>query len=238
MRSQPSVMLAGILTLAMATSAAADGTGVNAVLVADKGGPVHAACRPWLEGVIAGAGWKLLPADTDPVAADVVVSIKLTVHGRGPRRGAALEVNAFETATATKVAAAAELGRPLETADDAIDQVCKSVADQLTTQLSAWNAQVARRGLPISLSFRFQPELRPAPAAEIGAFLKASGLTEKPSASSPRQVRFVIHTKQAPDAFKARLDAFLGKHWKFHQGPPSNLPGNPRILIYVLQIKK
>jgi len=208
---------------------------VSAVLVADKGGPVNPACRPWLEGVIAGAGFKLLPADTDPVKADVVFTVKLQIHGSGPRRGAALEVNAFETATAARVAAAAELGRPAEGEAGAVDHVCKAVADQLSSQLSAWSRQVAEQGMPISMSFRFEAGLEPAPGLKLQTFLKAGGFDARPALSTSHQIRYVLHTKQSPDAFRARLEGFLKQNWKTRRGPPSNLPGNPRILIYVLE---
>ena len=233
-----SIVVSIVLACMLSAAQAGAETPITAVLATDKGGQIHAACRPWLEGVIAGAGWKLRPVKTDPVEADVVFTVKLHVHGQGPRRGAALEVSAFETASAARVAAAAELGRPAKGESSAIDQVCKSVADQLPGQLDAWNQRVAKQGMPIRLSFRFDPAIEPGPQTEISAFLKAAGVKAQPSLSSQRQVSYLIRTQQAPDAFRTRLEAFLHQRWKSRQGPPSSLPGNPRSLVYGLEMLK
>ncbi len=214
------------------------GPNVKAKLVADAGGAVHPDCRPWLEGVASGAGWQLLPAAADPVQADVVLSVKLQVHRRGKRQGAACEVVVFETATAARVAAAAELGRPAGDADSAVDQVCKSVADQLVGQVERYNAKVAAAGLAFSLTLRFPPGLSPAPDATAQRLLQAAGFEIIPRQSTLQSSRLVFRSQRPAAAVREQIERLLRSKWSLRRQPSSSIPGNPRILLYLLGAHK
>jgi hypothetical protein len=228
------------ITLAVLSLAAPAPAGptVKAKLVVDAGGSVHPACRPWLEGVVSGAGWRLLPAAADPVQADVVLSVKLQVHRRGQRRGAACEVVAFETPTSARVAAAAELGRPADDADSAVDQVCKSVADQLVGQVERYNAKVAAAGLAFSLTLRFPPGLSPAPDVTAQRLLQVAGFEINPRRSTLQSTRLVFRSPRPAAAVQEQVERLLRSRWSLRRQPPSSIPGNPRILLYLLGPKK
>ncbi len=232
-------MRAYILFAALSLAAPAfAGPTVKAKLVADAGGAVHPACRPWLEGVVSGAGWQLLPVAADPVQADVVLSVKLQVHRRGKRQGAACEVVAFESPTSARVAAAAELGRPADAADSAVGQVCKSVADQLVGQVERYNAKVAAAGLAFSLTLRYPPGLSPAPDATAQRLLKAAGFEVIPRQSTLQSARLVFRSRRPAAAVREQIERLLRSKWSLRRQPPSSIPGNPRILLYLLSAHK
>ena len=188
--------------------------------------------------MIEAAGWRLLPSGTDPVSAEVVFSVKLSIQQRGKRRGAACEVTAFEAATSARVAAAAELGRSADDEPGAVDQVCKPVADQLTEQLARFNQTVARRGLGTSLALRFSGSLRPDPKPLLATFLKEQGLSAHWQHSGPVGLRCLFTTTRSPKLVSETVEGLLQKHYRVRREPPSSLPGNQRILLFLIQPMK